>query len=69
MEGGAEVKRANIIKVLSEVASALSGGDRVVLLETIKDLERMEKLEQIINDPVNRAVGSVSIKEIREVLG
>ena len=33
-----------------------------------KELERLNRVEALLNDPVNRARGSVSIQAIREVL-
>ena len=36
--------------------------------EDIEDLERLEKIEALLNDPVNRASGSVSIAKLREAL-
>ena len=33
-----------------------------------KELERLKRVEALLNDPVNRAKGSVSIAQLREVL-
>ena len=33
-----------------------------------KELERLKRVEDLLNDPVNRARGSVSIAKLREAL-
>lgn len=37
--------------------------------EEAKAIEKLSRIEQIINKPLNRAKGSVSIRELREVIG
>ena len=67
-----EVTRANRMKMLDELAfmeTLINANKAKLLLECERDLEKLEKIEELINDPANRVEGAVSIKEIREVLG
>ena len=64
--------RANRIKELDHLAFAaalINANTAKWILECERDLEKLEKIEELINDPANRVEGAVSIKEIREVLG
>ena len=63
--------RENRIKGLVESATMAGRGcgkSTQWILECASDIEKLEKIEALINDPVNRARGSVSIQAIREVL-
>lgn len=63
--------RANRMKKLDELAclvEPLSTKGAQLILECESDLEKLEKIEKLINEPYNRLIGSVSIKAIREVL-
>ena len=63
--------RTNRMKMLDELAftKALINANKAKwLLECESDLEKLERIETLVNDPVNRVRGSVSIKAIREVL-
>ena len=35
----------------------------------IKSIEKLQRIEQIINDPLVKAIGSISTNKIREILG
>ena len=63
--------RENRIKELVASACMVSRGtgkSTTWILESAADLERLDRVEALLNDPVNRASGSVSIAKLREAL-
>ena len=63
--------RENRNKELAEAACVTvrgTGKSTTWVLECVVDLRRLDRVEALLNDPVNRASGSVSIAKLREAL-
>lgn len=64
------MKREEVINGLRFLANSVeSDEDSEIFNTAIQSIEKLEKIKQIINDPLVKAFGSIGTNKIREILG